>query len=355
MTGDVLSITSHTSAAFASATGRHDARDAYRAFYRAPTKEQLAAVMPIAGAQDDDGAIKFLLQRPDGLETESVILPQAGRSGRIRRALCVSSQVGCAMGCAFCETAQMGLLANLSTAEIIAQWVHARWSFKTPIDNIVFMGMGEPMDNFDAVLPAIRILADHDGPAIASSRIAVSTVGRTDGIDALTDLCATEGFRRLKLAVSINAPNDDIRREIMPLARAVPYDALLESMLRWTSVTKRRVLAEYVLIPGVNDDLAHADELAARLSSIPSTVNVIPYNPRRDSPWPAPTVESVDRFIQRLIENGQPVRRRRTIGRGVMAACGQLGNEKIRKRRWHGADSDAPIALSVDGRHSPRR
>jgi 23S rRNA (adenine2503-C2)-methyltransferase len=328
---------------------RDDASLLYRSIYRAPTADLLAMLPTLAGTQRDDTATKFLLRRHDDLETESVILPQRGRADRIRHALCVSSQVGCAMGCEFCETAQMGFIANLSVAEIVAQWMHARWTFGTSIDNIVFMGMGEPMDNLDTVLQAVRVLTDRNGPAVAASRITISTVGRPDGIDALNDFCADAGYRRLKLAVSINAPNDEIRRTIMPIARAAPLDQLLAAMKRWTNTARRRVLAEYVIIPDVNDAPEHADELAERLAPIPSTVNVIPYNPRRNSPWPAPDSADVDRFVERLRARGQAVRRRRTLGRDLMAACGQLGNERIQRRRWMD-DAPSPAALSVRGR-----
>ncbi|MFK7958950.1 MAG: 23S rRNA (adenine(2503)-C(2))-methyltransferase RlmN [Phycisphaerales bacterium] len=268
------------------------------------------------------------------LETESVILPQRSRGHRDRISLCVSSQVGCAMGCGFCETAQMGRLRQLTPAEIVAQWFAARHEFGTPIDNIVFMGMGEPMDNLDAVLPAIEILTGHDGPAIAASRITVSTVGHAAGIRRLADFAATPGRRRLNLAVSVNAPNDEIRDALMPINRGTPLDELMDAMRHWVTNVGARILVEYVLIPGVNAELEHADELVAQLGDLPATINIIPYNPRRDSPWPAPTEPQVVAFVDRIAARGRLVKRRRTMGRSVMGACGQLGNPEIRQRRF---------------------
>ena len=299
----------------------------WRAFFRdnnAPESAE-SSIVP-SKTIDDHGTIKFLLQLHDGLETESVILPIDGFKKK-RHTLCLSSQVGCAMGCTFCQTAQMGLKRNLTTAEIIAQWHAAHHALGTPIDNIVFMGMGEPLENLDAVLPAIEILADNNGPAIASSRICVSTVGRIEGIKLLAAMARTDGFKRLSLAFSVNAPNDEIRKQIMPLARAVSMKELREAILSYPRHDCGGVLAEYVLIPGVNDAEEHAIEICEYLKPIGCGLNVIPYNPRENSPWPAPTEESVDSFVSAAKSTGQFVRRRITLGRASMSACGQLGNK----------------------------
>jgi 23S rRNA (adenine2503-C2)-methyltransferase len=299
----------------------------WRSFYREGSYQEHAETS-ITPSQviNDCGTKKFLLKMNDGLETESVILPIEGFKKK-RHTLCVSSQVGCAMGCDFCQTAQMGLLRNLTTAEIIAQWHAARHALGTTIDNIVFMGMGEPLENLDAVIPAIEILADRNGPAIASSRICVSTVGRIEGIKILSAMAKTNGYKRLSLAFSINAPNDEIRKKIMPLARAVSMDQLRETILQYPRHDCGGVMAEYVLIPGVNDLDEHALEICDYLQPIGCGLNVIPYNPRDNSPWPAPSEASVDRFVKKAKSTGQFVRRRITLGRDVMAACGQLGNK----------------------------
>lgn len=337
-----IDILSHTHDAFIDAARARGVRspvalDAYHEVFRSGSTSHEWIDVPdysVHSVQHEGATVKFTLAVGDGLETESVILPQRSRTGRVRHTLCVSSQIGCAMGCRFCETAQMGLMRNLSVREIIAQWHAATFQFGARITNIVFMGMGEPMVNLDAVIPAIRLLADHHGPMIAASKISVSTVGRAEGIRRLAELAHEPGFHRLSLAVSINASNDAVRSSIMPINRATPLAELREAMRAWPNSHTRRLLIEYVLIPGVNDDPEHADELCEYLRPLYATVNVIPYNPIRNSPWEAPSDEQVERFLDRLIANGQFVTRRRTMGRTLMAACGQLGNPKIRRRTF---------------------
>jgi 23S rRNA (adenine2503-C2)-methyltransferase len=289
---------------------------------------------PIVNSHVEGDTIKFVQRHDDGLETESVLIPMFGRAGQMTRTLCVSSQIGCAMGCRFCETAQMGLMRNLDAAAIVAQWFGATHDVGERPKNIVFMGMGEPMDNLDSVLQALRVLCDHDGAAMAASNIAVSTVGRVDGIRRYGDFVRQRGFHRANLAVSLNAPNDEIRGAIMPINRKHPMAELREAMLAFPLRPKAAICVEYVLIPGVNDALAHCDELCAYLKGIRCSLNVIPYNPRRDSPWRAPTEDEVSAFMARAIENGQFVKRRQTKGRSVMGACGQLGNPHIRRRKF---------------------
>jgi len=267
------------------------------------------------------------------LEAESVVIPMIGRRGRLAHSLCVSSQVGCAMGCGFCETAQMGLMASLSPAQIVGQWHAARHQLGASPANLVFMGMGEPLDNTDAVLKAIEILTDRSGPELAMSKITVSTVGRLDGLERLREAVLQPGWHRLGVSISLNAPNDAIRDQIMPINRAMPMGQLRDALLDFPNGTGKPYLIAYVLIPGLNDAMEHADELAEWVSPLRCMLNVIPYNPRRDSPWPAPDEADVDRFVQRLSERGVFVKRRRTKGRGTMAACGQLGNPAIRRRR----------------------
>ncbi|MEM1166839.1 MAG: 23S rRNA (adenine(2503)-C(2))-methyltransferase RlmN [Planctomycetota bacterium] len=282
-------------------------------------------LLPVAGTTQSGGE----------LETESVIIPMRTR-GRVRltHTLCVSSQVGCAMGCDFCETAQMGLIRSLEPWEIVQQWWAATYHLGAEIKNIVFMGMGEPLDNAANVVRAIEVLTHHLGPSVAMKNITISTVGRLDGLAMLRDRVRRHGWKKLNLAVSINAPNDAIRSRIMPINRAMPLGELVGMLEDWPLVAGKGIMAEYVLIPGVNDADEHADELASLLRGVRACVNVIPYNPRRDSPWPAPDEGEVDRFLHRLEANGQFCKRRRTKGRDTMAACGQLGNERIRRRRF---------------------
>ncbi len=354
-----LSVTAAGFAAAARSLGcpEHDALERYKAFFRGELVAHPARVPQPTKQHHSEGpegvTTKFLLPvrgidrsprnpralpiagQGDGeaLETESVVIPMRTRGGE-SRTLCVSSQIGCAMGCGFCETAQMGLLRSLEPSEIVQQWYAATHHLGRPVRNIVFMGMGEPLDNPEGVLGAIEILTDNRGPAIAMRRITVSTVGRLDGLEMLADKVRTNGWKQLNLAVSVNAPNDEIRDSIMPINKGMPLSSLIDVMERWPLSGGKAICCEYVLIPGVNDADEHADELAAQLKDVRCCVNVIPYNPRRDSPWPAPEESSVDRFLARLEANGQFCKRRRTKGRDTMAACGQLGNEKIRRRRF---------------------
>ncbi|MEL7474342.1 MAG: 23S rRNA (adenine(2503)-C(2))-methyltransferase RlmN, partial [Planctomycetota bacterium] len=314
-------------------------------------------------------------ERVEHLDIESVVIPMVGRRGYRTHTLCVSSQVGCAMGCDFCETAQMGLVRSLTAAEIVGQWhaaTHAlddhpdvdpgdaRSDGGRRISNIVFMGMGEPMDNIGEVIRAIAVLTDHNGAGLAASKITVSTVGRIDGLHKLADVANTSSWRRLGLAVSLNAPNDDVRTSIMPINKGMPMGDLREALARFPRIGQNKLCVEYVLIPGVNDGPTHAAELAEYLAPLggridrargapPScVVNVIPYNPRRDSPWPAPSEERVDAFIAELSGEGLFVKRRRTKGRDTMSACGQLGAASIRKRRYVGLDVSAVGAATDD-------
>ncbi len=360
---DVLGLTLAEFLLVAAARGvrRPRATECYRAAFReARSIEPWIAIArpPIVRTESDSGAwgetVKFVQRHEDGLETESVLIPMHHRNGPMTRTICVSSQVGCAMGCVFCETAQMGLLKNLTASQIVAQWFAARHERPADRDraepalalkNMVFMGMGEPMDNLAAVIQAIRVLCDHDGPGMASSNIAVSTVGRVEGIRRFGEFVRERGFHRCNLAVSLNAPNDEIRSQIMPINRKHPMSELREAMLAFPLRSSSAICVEYVLIPGVNDALEHCDELCAYLRPLRCSLNVIPYNPRRNSPWPAPSDESVDRFMRRAVERGQFVKRRQTKGRGVMGACGQLGNEHIRQRKRVAP----PLGLTIDG------
>ena len=289
--------------------------------------------MPLTRTQEEGATIKFTLRLQEGEETESVLIPMRKRDGGQSRTLCVSSQIGCAMGCGFCETAQMGLVRNLSAAQIVGQWFAARHALGHEVKNIVFMGMGEPMDNLDEVLKAIRVLVDHNGPSIPSGNITISTVGRIDGIRRLAEFVRSDGFHRMNLAISVNGSDDEVRSSLMPINRGMNMEALRTALLEFPLHGGAALLIEYVLIPGVNDSEEQCDQLCNWLEPLRCSLNVIPYNPRRDSPWPAPDELTIDRFIARAIHNGQFVKRRGTKGRDVMAACGQLGNPEIRRSR----------------------
>lgn len=297
------------------------------------------------------GALGQLAVAQPPLEIESVLIPMIGKKRTRSYTLCVSSQVGCGMGCTFCQTAQMGLIRSLKAHEIIGQWFAARHLVSRPdaeaaIRNVVFMGMGEPMDNLDEVIQAISILTDNRGPELAMCKITVSTVGRIDGIRKLAARIHQPGWHRLGLAISLNAPSDEARSKIMPVNRAMPMADLRRALLDWPFYSGSQLCLEYVLIPGVNDGDENADQLAAYVRGeafegvaprrfeggpLRGLVNVIPYNPRDNSPWPAPTEEMVVGFLERLSSHSVYVKRRRTKGRDTMAACGQLGNPAMRR------------------------
>ncbi len=315
-----------------------------------------AGIVRMLREESDEGeVVKFVQRLPLGeageegragrerfphLDIESVLIPMIGSSGARTYTLCVSSQVGCAMGCGFCETAQMGLIRSLTVAEIVGQWHAAAHEVGIRPQNIVFMGMGEPLDNIEAVLGAIEVLTDQFGAGIAMSQITVSTVGRVDGIRRLAEKVREPGWHRLGLALSLNAPNDAVRSELMPVNRKWNLAAVQRALREWPEYAGNKICVEYVLIPGVNDSMAAAAEVAEfvrplvdRKGKRRAIVNVIPYNPRRESPWPAPSEESVTRFLEELYEHGVFAKRRRTKGRRMMGACGQLGSEEIRRRR----------------------
>jgi 23S rRNA (adenine2503-C2)-methyltransferase len=309
----------------------------------ARVRERFRLDLPeISGREGDGDTYKFLLRLDGALESESVVIPM-----KHHKTLCVSSQVGCKMGCRFCETAQMGFLRNLSAGEIVAQVFTARHVLGEPVENVVFMGMGEPTDNLDAVITAIRILSDQRGFGIPLRAITVSTVGNVPGILRLAEEARLPlqegGLRGLRLAVSLNAPDDTVRLSLMPVNGTYDMAALREAFLQWPLPRPDDfVLVEYVLIAGVNDEPEHARRLADFLRGTRTCVNLIPYNPRRDSPYERPSFERVAAFFRQMQNLGQYCRVRGTKGDGVMAACGQLGNRALaRKRR---TDTRSPAA-----------
>ena len=264
-----------------------------------------------------EGVLKFVTALSDGRRIESVILPMASHG-----TLCVSSQVGCRMGCRFCETAQMGLQRQLTVEEIVGQVYQARRHFGAPIRNVVFMGMGEPLDNFDAVIQAVRVLSDQRGLDIARRYMTISTVGLVDGIQRLAAL----DMPHLKLAVSLNAPNDALRSGWMPVNQAAPLDRLQQALMAYPLKKGYAIMIAYVLIPGVNDTPHCARQLAAWLRPLSAKVNLIPFNPGRSAFRPAPCEAELEAFRQQLIDRGVNVQKRAPRGRDLMAACGQLGS-----------------------------
>jgi 23S rRNA (adenine2503-C2)-methyltransferase len=268
--------------------------------------------------------------------------------------------VGCKMGCRFCETAQMGFVRNLTAAEIVAQAFVARRVLGEPVENIVFMGMGEPTDNLDAVTGAMRILADQTGLAIPLRSITISTVGNVPGIRRLSELARAPlsegGLRGFRLAVSLNAPDDAVRDALMPVNGSWDMAELREALAEWPLARRDDfILAEYVLIAGVNDGPEHARLVAEYLRGLKACVNLIPYNPRLDSPYARPEPERVAAFFRALQDLGQYCRVRGTKGDDAMAACGQLGNRALRRARVQadGRAADIKITANVSRTGSP--
>jgi 23S rRNA (adenine2503-C2)-methyltransferase len=320
------------------ATHPQSARPAYTRLFRAAA---LAPLPAVTRHEEQDGLIKFCLDVGGGLETESVIIPMDSYKGSRWRTLCVSTQVGCRMGCTFCETGRMGLVRNLTAEEIVAQRMAARrimnerrtvpappYSyFSDGIQNVVFMGMGEPLDNFDNLVRALRVLSEPNGLAVPLSQMTVSTVGRIDGLRKLAEL----GWPNLRIAVSLNAPTDALREQLMPINKSMPLAELQRALLDYPLTPRGRFVIEYVLIDGVNDAPEHADLVAEWCRPLPCIVNLIPYNPQRDAAYATPAEDRVMEFLRRLRRGGIFVKRRVTQGRDLMGACGQLGNPALRR------------------------
>jgi 23S rRNA (adenine2503-C2)-methyltransferase len=268
-------------------------------------------------ATSDGSTHKFVLELAGGVSVECVSM----RTER-RLTLCVSSQVGCALRCAFCATGLMGLKRNLGAGEIVGQVVAMgdfhRW--KDERFNIVFMGMGEPLANYDAVMDSIRILRDERGLNLGARRITVSTSGLVPQILKL----AGEGLQ-LGLAVSLHATTDELRDRLVPVNKRWPLRELMAAAREYGDRTGRRVTLEYTLLAGVNDRPEDADRLADMARSLPSKINLIPYNPVPGLTWKRPDPKAVEAFAHRLFPRAPAVTVRRTLGGEIWAACGQLG------------------------------
>ena len=265
--------------------------------------------------EEGEGA-KFLLRFEDGLSSESVVIP-----AQTRTTLCLSSQVGCKRGCAFCETGKMGLKRSLRAEEMVAQVFHARFTLKRDLRNIVFMGMGEPFDNFDEVMRAVAVLSDSGGLSFGLRRITVSTSGHVEGMKRF----AKEAPVALNLAVSITSGRDALRRRLMPITKQWGLGEIKEAMREYLAVDGRSILIGYVLLKGINDSVEEALALADYLEGLRVKVNCIPYNPMRRDVFSRPEIETTDRFIAMLRERGLKVLLRHSRGSEIRAGCGQLG------------------------------
>jgi len=264
----------------------------------------------------EDGTEKLLLELHDGQRIECVLL----REGE-RRTVCISSQVGCAMGCVFCASGIDGVVRNLTTGEILEQLLRLAQLLPATerISHIVVMGMGEPLANLDRLLPALATAQDPEGFGISQRRITVSTVGLPKGIDRLTD--ENPGYH---LAVSLHAADDTLRTQLVPVNQSTGLAEVMESADRYWETSGRRLTFEYVLLGGVNDSQEHAASLVRLLGGRAALVNVIPYNAVAGLPWREPSQGSRERFLEVLREAGVNVQVRRRKGARIDAACGQL-------------------------------
>lgn len=265
-----------------------------------------------------DATTKLLLATDDGETLETVGIPTDQRL-----TVCVSSQVGCPMACRFCATGKGGLQRSLYTHEIVAQVLSVREVMQRRPSHVVFMGMGEPLLNIEAVLDSIRCLNDDLG--IGQRRITVSTVGVPRTLPKLAELAMERlGRAQFTLAVSLHAPNQTLREELIPTAHAYPYDALLDDCRHYLAITGRRVSFEYILLGGLNDHAAHAEELADRVGGFQSHVNLIAYNPIEEEEFQRPTPQRIHAFRRVLERRGVAVSLRASRGLDQNAACGQL-------------------------------
>jgi len=274
-----------------------------------------------------DGTRKWLLRVDAGNCIETVFIPEPGRG-----TLCISSQVGCALNCRFCSTAQQGFNRNLSSAEIIGQlWLANRalddaQTDRKAITNVVLMGMGEPLLNFDAVIQALDIMLDDFAYGLAKRRVTLSTAGHVPGIDRLAKR------QPVALAVSLHAPNDALRDTLVPLNKTYPIAQLLAACRRYLEQDPRqRITFEYVMLDGVNDHLSHANQLVRQLANIPSKVNLIPFNPFPGSNFRCSPAARIRDFQAALQEKGLLCMTRKTRGDDIDAACGQLAGDIIPK------------------------
>ncbi len=268
---------------------------------------------------------KVTCRLADGAEVETVLVPMgldaaSAPTSRRHWTVCVSTQVGCRMGCHFCHTASMGLVRNLAAHEIVGQFIALSAATGVRPRNLVFMGMGEPLDNADEVGRAVRVLTDRCGLGLAHRHITVSTVGRIEGLRRL----AAAGLDRINLAVSLFAADDAVRSAFVPTAKSAPLAELHAALRGLNLPRRRRILISLVVIPGINDAPEHVAALKTWIADLPVLVNLIPYHPIPGKAWLAPGMEQVA-ALSRLLDQAQiPVRIRRTKGETVMAACGQL-------------------------------
>jgi len=318
-------------------------------------REKLAAECAIEGptvirdTTASDGTRKWLLEAGNGNAVESVYIPEDDRG-----TLCISSQAGCALDCAFCSTGKQGFNRNLTTAEIVGQLWHANRTLiadgatgpwiehgRPPITNVVMMGMGEPLANFDNVVPALKLMLDDNAYGLSRRRVTLSTSGLVPLIDRLREECP------VALAVSLHASNDALRDEIVPINRKHPLRELLAACQRYLPAAPRDfVTFEYVMLDGVNDSLGHAAELVALVRDTPCKFNLIPFNPFPGSAFRTSPRARIVAFQQALQDAGHVATIRKTRGDDIDAACGQLAGQVQDRMKRRLGDRVIPIAAS---------
>ncbi|HYN76377.1 MAG TPA: 23S rRNA (adenine(2503)-C(2))-methyltransferase RlmN [Lamprocystis sp. (in: g-proteobacteria)] len=272
-----------------------------------------------------DGTVKWVMELDDGQRVETVYIPEDGRS-----TLCVSSQVGCALNCAFCATARQGFNRNLRVGEIVGQVWHAARHLGSPPTNVVMMGMGEPLANLESVVTAMAVMQDDLAYNLSKFRVTLSTSGVVPNIYRLRELSD------VSLAVSLHAPNNALRDQLVPINRKYPLEELLPACRAYLGNDKRRKITwEYVMLDGINDSLQHAKQLIRLLEGTPSKLNLIPFNPFPGSGFTTSPPERLEAFRQRLMGAGLLTFTRKTRGDEIAAACGQLvGRVDDRTRRF---------------------
>lgn len=294
--------------------------------FRKTLEEEYCLTLPTVFTRQNasDGTIKLLLEMEDHSKVETVLMRYD--YGNV---ICVSSEVGCSMGCAFCASGILAKTRDLTAAEMVGEVVLMNQILAEEGENvthIVVMGTGEPFDNYDNTMNFVRVMNEQRGLAIGARHITVSTCGLVEGIKKY----ANEGIQ-INLAISLHAPNDEIRKEIMPIARKYNMDDLLDAVKYYVETAGRRVTFEYIMIKGLNDSLAQADELARRLRGIFCYVNLIPLNPVKEKPFERS--ENVHAFSRRLNDKGINCTVRKEFGTDIDAACGQLRVKYERKKR----------------------
>lgn len=264
-----------------------------------------------------DGTRKYLFDMGEGRSIETVLIPSKGRN-----TLCVSSQVGCNFACKFCFTGKQKLLKRLTVSDIMGQYLQVADGLPDDItiSNIVFMGMGEPLDNPQAVFPVVELLNETWGLNLSRKKITISTSGLVDKMPMISESGA-------RLAVSLNGSNDSIRSQVMPINKKWNIKTLLDACQDHYDKTKDKITFEYVLLKNVTDQMEHARELYKVTKRVPCKINIIPFNEHPESDYRRPSEDQVDKFQNELIRLGAHVLRRKTMGRDIYAACGQLNSQ----------------------------